>query len=195
MRPPPRRAEYPRIGAFEVTYRIVDSAGILLGKGCLHSKLGTGRFLRAVLVPALSEIGCEVVLAQTRGKSFPEYMMKRLPERTYEVDTVLQDGRVLTTVPITPFADPLSVAGVFVRDRGLRAWAPFNELVDGGDGRGDVMDSPFPLRQFCCCCCCEPARGEARACRRSSKVANILSLRSVRSQFVCVFPSADRGRE
>ena len=59
--------------------------------------IGTGRFLRAVLVPALSEIGCEVVLAQTRGKSFPEYMMKRLPERTYEVDTVLQDGRVLTT--------------------------------------------------------------------------------------------------
>jgi len=59
--------------------------------------IGTGRFLRAVLVPALSEIGCEVVLAQTRGKSFPEYMMKRLPDRTYEVDTVLHDGRVLTT--------------------------------------------------------------------------------------------------
>ena len=31
--------------------------------------IGTGRFLRAVLVPALVESGCEVVLAQTRGSS------------------------------------------------------------------------------------------------------------------------------
>ena len=58
--------------------------------------IGTGRFLRAVLVPSLAEIGCEVVLAQTRGRSFQEHMAKRLPGRSYEVDTVLQDGRVLT---------------------------------------------------------------------------------------------------
>ena len=36
--------------------------------------IGTGRFLRAVLVPALADIGCEVVLAQTRGSSFVEHM-------------------------------------------------------------------------------------------------------------------------
>ena len=58
--------------------------------------IGTGRFLRAVLVPALVESGCEVVLAQTRGSSFVEHMAHRQPSRTYEVDSVLQDGRVLT---------------------------------------------------------------------------------------------------
>ena len=58
--------------------------------------IGTGRFLRAVLVPALADIGCEVVLAQTRGSSFVEHMARRRPSRTYEVDSVLQDGRVLT---------------------------------------------------------------------------------------------------
>ena len=57
--------------------------------------IGTGRFLRACLVPALAEIGCEVVLAQTRGSSFVAHMARR-PSRTYEVDSVLQDGRVLT---------------------------------------------------------------------------------------------------
>eukprot|EP00443_Scrippsiella_acuminata_P000994 CAMPEP_0115296934 /NCGR_PEP_ID=MMETSP0270-20121206/67491_1 /TAXON_ID=71861 /ORGANISM="Scrippsiella trochoidea, Strain CCMP3099" /LENGTH=951 /DNA_ID=CAMNT_0002714581 /DNA_START=86 /DNA_END=2941 /DNA_ORIENTATION=- len=63
--------------------------------------LGTGRFLRAVLVPALVELGGEVVLAQTRGTSFGAYMQGRKDSRTYEVDTVLQDGKVLTSrVPV-----------------------------------------------------------------------------------------------
>lgn len=57
--------------------------------------IGTGRFLRTVLVPALVELGGEVVIAQTRGKSFGQYLMGR-PDRTYEVDTVLRDGVVLT---------------------------------------------------------------------------------------------------
>lgn len=56
--------------------------------------IGTGRFLRAVLVPTLAEIGAEVVLAQTRGVSFGKYMEGR-PDRTYEVETVLPDGEVL----------------------------------------------------------------------------------------------------
>ena len=65
--------------------------------------IGTGRFLRAVLVPALTEIGCEVVMAQARGNSFVEHMASRRlgygargAGRTYEVDTILQDGQVLT---------------------------------------------------------------------------------------------------
>lgn len=67
---------------------------------CTAVCLGTGRFLRAVLVPALHELGCSIVLAQTRGKSFGQYMQKRLDEgagATYEVDTVLPDGSTLTT--------------------------------------------------------------------------------------------------
>mmetsp|Transcript_49655 Transcript_49655/g.118249 ORF Transcript_49655/g.118249 Transcript_49655/m.118249 type:complete len:529 (-) Transcript_49655:131-1717(-) len=58
--------------------------------------LGTGRFLRAVLVPALVSAGEEVVLAQTRGASFGDYMATRRPCRTYEVDTVMHDGGVDT---------------------------------------------------------------------------------------------------
>ena len=67
--------------------------------------IGTGRFLRAVLVPALHELGCDVILAQTRGQSFGQYMQKRLDEGAgpkYELDTVLHDGSTLTTLhPIT----------------------------------------------------------------------------------------------
>ncbi|KAL1507052.1 hypothetical protein AB1Y20_007914 [Prymnesium parvum] len=65
--------------------------------------LGTGRFLRAVLAPILSELGCEIVFVQGRGSSFEKYMQARKEstppgERpTYEVDTVLSDGAVLTT--------------------------------------------------------------------------------------------------
>ena len=56
--------------------------------------IGTGRFLRAVLVPALHELGCGVVLAQTRGTSFCAHMAECTE---YEVDTVATDGSVQTT--------------------------------------------------------------------------------------------------
>ncbi len=60
--------------------------------------LGTGRFLRAGLVPALQELGCSVVLAQARGDSFGRYMASPpAAECGYEVDTVLADGAVITT--------------------------------------------------------------------------------------------------
>ena len=67
--------------------------------------LGTGRFLRAVLAPALSEIQADIVFAQARGTSFGHYMSDRLTlggslpgaAPTYEVDTVLPDGAVLCT--------------------------------------------------------------------------------------------------
>ena len=52
--------------------------------------IGTGRFLRAVLVPALSEVTGGFILAQPRGHSFCEYLQKRLDSgmgATSEVDT------------------------------------------------------------------------------------------------------------
>ena len=74
--------------------------------------IGTGRFLRAVLVPFLADIGCEAVLAQTRRCSFQEYMAKRMPDRSYEVDTVLQNGHVLTnSYPVAAVGSLGDVAG------------------------------------------------------------------------------------
>lgn len=65
--------------------------------------LGTGRFLRSVLVPALvgrkediGGLGMKPAMIQTRGRSFLEYMQRRT-EPTYEIDTVLPSGRVETT--------------------------------------------------------------------------------------------------
>jgi len=59
--------------------------------------IGAGRFLRAVLVPALREAGESVIIAQPRGTSFGEYMAKRAPANTYEVDCVAVDGSIATT--------------------------------------------------------------------------------------------------
>ena len=59
--------------------------------------IGTGRFLRAVLVPVLRDVGCDIILAQPRGTSFTAYMADRIASggyATYETDTVLQDGTV-----------------------------------------------------------------------------------------------------
>ena len=62
--------------------------------------VGAGRFMRAVLVPALTDLGCEVVLVQTRGTTFCDYMAERFAarsDRSYEIDTVMADGTVGTT--------------------------------------------------------------------------------------------------
>ena len=48
---------------------------------------GVGQFL--------AELGCEVILAQTRGLSFGNYMAGRANDRDYEVDSVLGDGSVI----------------------------------------------------------------------------------------------------
>jgi hypothetical protein len=59
--------------------------------------LGTGRFLRSVLVPSLNGTGrIKTCLIQTRGRSFLEYMQKRSDIGTYEVDTVLESGDIET---------------------------------------------------------------------------------------------------
>ena len=75
--------------------------------------LGTGRFLRAVLVPALNAAGLHPVLVQTRGRNFLEYMHTLEREgsslarqeaeeassslsSSFPVDTVLTSGDIQT---------------------------------------------------------------------------------------------------
>jgi len=57
--------------------------------------LGTGRFLRSVLVPALVQAGFHPALIQTRGRTMLDYMTSRYSP-SYEVETVLSDGTVNT---------------------------------------------------------------------------------------------------
>lgn len=59
--------------------------------------LGAGRFLRAVLVPALSHVGMRCIIAQPRGTGFQEYLDGR-GDGCYEVDTVTRDGSVVTSL-------------------------------------------------------------------------------------------------
>ncbi|OWZ11455.1 hypothetical protein PHMEG_00015520, partial [Phytophthora megakarya] len=56
--------------------------------------IGSGRFLRSVLVPTLIAAGSGVVVAQTRGTSFASACIKA--QGTYEVDTIQPDGSVQT---------------------------------------------------------------------------------------------------
>jgi len=57
--------------------------------------LGTGRFLRSVLVPTLVGAGLRPALIQTRGRGFLE-MMNASQDNTYPVDTVLPSGEIQT---------------------------------------------------------------------------------------------------
>ena len=71
--------------------------------------IGSGRFLRSVLVPALIEGGLKPMIVQTRGTSFQTYCQERRRRTTatsekeedsyyfdYEVDTVEFDGKIST---------------------------------------------------------------------------------------------------
>lgn len=64
--------------------------------------IGSGRFLRAVLVPALIASNMKPIIVQTRGTSFMNYCKSRCPPGgsfdylTYEVDTVEFDGKTVT---------------------------------------------------------------------------------------------------
>jgi hypothetical protein len=72
-----------------------------------------------VLVPALQELGCDVVLAQPRGSTFGEYIARRIQAGqgpTYEVDTVLTDGVVTTTTY------PVAACGTLGTDAGREAF-------------------------------------------------------------------------
>ncbi|KAG5179110.1 hypothetical protein JKP88DRAFT_168080 [Tribonema minus] len=62
--------------------------------------LGSGRFLRTVLVPALLEINVRCVIAQPRGTSFVERITAS-PTAEYEVDTVPPTGDTSTrSIPV-----------------------------------------------------------------------------------------------
>jgi mannitol-1-phosphate/altronate dehydrogenase len=107
--------------------------------------LGTGRFLRSVLVPALVGAGLHPALIQTRGRSMLEYMQNS-DEGVYEIDTVTPSGDVETTripiygaftlgsaegkhhvlqelIPSIATAKKLSVLGVGVTEAGLSSSA------------------------------------------------------------------------
>uniref|UniRef100_K3W5G5 Mannitol dehydrogenase N-terminal domain-containing protein n=1 Tax=Globisporangium ultimum (strain ATCC 200006 / CBS 805.95 / DAOM BR144) TaxID=431595 RepID=K3W5G5_GLOUD len=58
--------------------------------------IGSGRFVRAVLVPVLRAIGSKVVIAQTRGSNFVDACAKA--NGTYEVDIYREDGSKQTDV-------------------------------------------------------------------------------------------------
>ncbi|ETP01483.1 hypothetical protein F441_21273 [Phytophthora nicotianae CJ01A1] len=58
--------------------------------------IGSGRFLRCVLVPTLRAAGSAVVVAQTRGTSFASACAKAAGK--YEVDTIQKDGSVQTEI-------------------------------------------------------------------------------------------------
>lgn len=57
--------------------------------------LGTGRFLRSVLVPALNQAGLYPALIQTRGRSFLDFMQQQ-DSASYPVDTVQPSGDIVT---------------------------------------------------------------------------------------------------
>jgi hypothetical protein len=116
MAPADSEHPYPIVmPAATVTFAPLDDSF----ERCSAVTLGTGRFLRAVLVPALHELGCSVILAQTRGKSFGAYMQKRMDEgagATYELDTVLPDGSILTTT------HPIAACGTLGDADGMAAF-------------------------------------------------------------------------
>jgi mannitol-1-phosphate/altronate dehydrogenase len=58
--------------------------------------LGTGRFLRNVLVPMLNSAGLTPALIQTRGTSFAEYLSNQNDAFSYPIETVLPSGEIIT---------------------------------------------------------------------------------------------------
>ncbi|CAM9609810.1 unnamed protein product [Chrysoparadoxa australica] len=77
---------------------------------CKAACIGSGRFLRAVLVPALHEAGIVSFIAQPRGSSFQE-ALKRSDDLSYEVDTVERDGSTSTAKYPTAGACSLATQG------------------------------------------------------------------------------------
>ncbi|GLD99292.1 hypothetical protein PINS_up008010 [Pythium insidiosum] len=55
--------------------------------------IGSGRFLRAVLVPVLQRLNCEVVLLQPRGTDFAETCRKDC-FNSYDIETIHPNGRI-----------------------------------------------------------------------------------------------------
>jgi mannitol-1-phosphate/altronate dehydrogenase len=90
---------FEKVGQASSAFTMVDPINPYIALSTATSVcLGSGRFLRAVLVPALEAAGMPTVIFQTRGESFPKMMYgPRKAMGTYEVDTVEFDGCVTTT--------------------------------------------------------------------------------------------------
>jgi mannitol-1-phosphate/altronate dehydrogenase len=91
--------------------------------------VGTGRFLRSVLVPAMVAAGFHPALIQTRGRSFLEYMVirdKAVVSSSYEVDTVLASGETQT--------DLIPCYGAFSLGRPEDKQAVYDKLLPGMGG-------------------------------------------------------------
>jgi len=82
---------HPDLDSMATTWDSIDSVCI-----------GTGRFLRAVLVPILTRNGSRnsSILIQPRGRSFLDYMAK-VRHGDFEIDTLLHDGSMETAeIPV-----------------------------------------------------------------------------------------------
>ena len=83
--------------------------------------LGTGRFLRSVLVPPLtlsSSLGLSTIVIQPRGRSFIDYVAET--KGSYEVDTVTESGATQT--------DQVKISGAFTLQEKAAMYKEFDEL-------------------------------------------------------------------
>lgn len=96
--------------------------------------IGSGRFLRSVLVPALVNADYHPCIVQTRGRSFLDYVLQQHTDSwTYEVDTVHYDGRIETS------KIPFWGAGTLGSPQGKK------EILDWLSQTPLVKDKPFLL--------------------------------------------------
>lgn len=100
------------------SYWLANEAGNDAEFNCIC--IGTGRFLRSVLVPVMVAAKYNPVLIQPRGNNFVDYMKKcshDLQSNSFEVDTVLPTGEVETSeVPcygVFSFGTELSKKAVY----------------------------------------------------------------------------------
>ena len=109
--------------------------------------LGTGRFLRSVLVPALVEAQFKSALIQTRGSNFLEYMTTRT-DGTYEVDTVLSSGEIQVSTVSCHAAFTLgTVAGKNVWMEFLKRQTPSIQLIGVGVTEAGLASSQTQAMQ------------------------------------------------
>lgn len=113
--------------------------------------IGTGRFLRAVLIPILTRNGVQnsVVCVQPRGRSFLDYMARVVTDGSYEIDTVLRDGSLESSL--------IPVAGVFswgdqemttaFYEHGLPKFANNLRVLGIGVTEGGLLSPDTPVMQ------------------------------------------------
>lgn len=102
--------------------------------------IGSGRFLRSVLVPALVQADYNPCIVQTRGRSFLDSIAESESKSswTYEVDTVHYDGRIETSNV------PFWGAGTLGSDEGKNDVLELMSLKElGSKSNGDEPTKPF----------------------------------------------------